>query len=141
MPCSSSRILRYEPLLLTVDRTMPLKYSISCLLFPVLVVTANECSSVTWENTAAVRRAEPTPRTTTLKESLSMAGIGEPMGPGDVNYPYPRATSVEVSHGICAQFAGKYGIALEKFSMLNTELDSECGKIKPYTEYRVARCE
>ena len=59
---------------------------------------------------------------------------------GDVNCRYDARTEANVSNATCAQLATKYGVALDKFFVLNPLLETDCSNIQPDTDYCVEGC-
>jgi hypothetical protein len=112
------------------------------LLFLITAIAAEEtgiCKPSTWSATD-LRRPKSTPTVWKRnRESLSVANIGK-VQTGQINCRYPGGTYDDVDSNTCAQLANKYQITLEKFFMLNPELDPDCGNIEPRTDYCVAGC-
>ncbi|KAE9367116.1 carbohydrate-binding module family 18 protein [Stipitochalara longipes BDJ] len=110
------------------------------LLFLITAIAAEEtgaCKPVTWSATD-LRGPKSTPTVWKRnKQSLSVANIGKAQT-GQINCRYPGSTYDDVDSNTCAQLANKYQITLEKFFLLNPELDPDCGNIEPETDYCVA---
>lgn len=62
------------------------------------------------------------------------------IGAGDINCRYDARTYDEVGPDTCARLAERYGIALDKFYVLNPQLAPDCRGIAPNTEYCVRGC-
>jgi hypothetical protein len=71
--------------------------------------------------------------------SFAVANLGKAK-PGEINCRFPGAAPDIVDKCTCAKMACKYQITVEKFFMLNPELDGECGNIEAGVEYCVAGC-
>ncbi|RWA04450.1 hypothetical protein EKO27_g10654 [Xylaria grammica] len=110
------------------------------LTYVSLATAADSCSPWTWENSAA-RTAAPEataePTVTFVPSGPHVLKSG-PAVTGDIVCRYPGRTYADVNYYTCTELADKYGISLEKFFMLNPELDPDCGNIKPYTIYCVS---
>ncbi|OTA97428.1 carbohydrate-binding module family 18 protein [Hypoxylon sp. CO27-5] len=112
------------------------------LLALLSIVAADDCKPSTW--TAATLRTGATPSivaNTTIKswirfKSASVAAIGS-VKPGEVNCRYWGGTYEDVNYYTCTQLANKYDITIEKFFILNPDLDPDCGNIQPNTDYCV----
>ncbi|KAI1371647.1 carbohydrate-binding module family 50 [Hypoxylon crocopeplum] len=102
------------------------------------VVAADDCQPSTW--TVDARPAAPTPfiasNATIRLKSASVALIGA-VEPGEINCRYRGSTYEDVNYYTCTQLAERYEITIEKFFMLNPDLDPDCGNIQPNTDYCV----
>lgn len=61
--------------------------------------------------------------------------------PGQVNCRYTLTSPEQVNYYTCTELANEWDISIDKFFMLNPDLDRECKTIKPNTEYCVSGCE
>jgi hypothetical protein len=113
-------------------------------LYLPIVTSSDGCKPVTWSNgedgeSAAKSQRDnngtmPIPRYQTL---ISTGNITA----GEINCRYSATTSNDVDGDTCAQLATKYGIAKDKFFVLNPTVNPDCSNIEPDTEYCVAGCQ
>lgn len=61
--------------------------------------------------------------------------------PGQVVCRYTLTSPAEVSYYTCIELADRYDISIDKFFLLNPDLDRDCKTIEPNTDYCVAGCE
>ena len=60
--------------------------------------------------------------------------------PGQVVCRYTLTSPAEVNYYSCIELADRYDITIDKFFLLNPDLDRDCKTIKPNTDYCVAGC-
>jgi hypothetical protein len=60
--------------------------------------------------------------------------------PGQVVCRYTLTSPAEVNYYSCIELADRYDISIDKFFLLNPDLDQDCKTIKPNTDYCVAGC-
>jgi hypothetical protein len=116
---------------------LPLPFAL--LLFsPLSVALEDDCPPATWTQEGLAQPAEATP-TIQYKLSASVAKIGN-VSTGEVNCRYWGTTYEDVNCHTCCKLASFYGITVDKFFILNPDVDPDCGNIQQYTKYCVAGC-
>lgn len=116
-----------------------LSLSFALLLFsPLSVALEDDCPPATWTKEGLAQPAEAAP-TIEYKLSASVAKIGN-VSTGEVNCRYWGTTYEDVNCYTCCKLASFYGITVDKFFILNPDVDPDCGNIQQYTKYCVAGC-
>jgi len=111
---------------------------------------ADDCQPHTWEwdrearavETGGLAAAEPPalPSEIPARFALTTKHDAEAPKPGEINCRLWGRTYDEADYYSCFELAETYGITIEKFWMLNPQLEPDCDGIQPHTEYCVAGC-
>jgi hypothetical protein len=97
---------------------------------------------VTWENTYTdladmMRMATATSR----PQATDSVPFNADPEAGEVNCRFWDQTYRLVNNKSCEKMADANRMSIEKFFMLNPEVERDCGNIRPYTRYCVRGCE
>lgn len=132
------------------------------LLILSLIVAADECQPATWENlalraaTVATITGNATAADCGCTSTLPTSSSSSPAPPkpskaasvarmgnvkaGEINCRAWSRPQTDVNYYTCTTLADKYEISVDKFFMLNPDVNTDCGNIQTNMLYCVAGC-